>query len=569
MPNQRRAQERDALRERAERIAAELPPSRATKDVKSLLYELQLHDLELAAQCEELRETQLELERSRESYRELYDEAPVAYLTCTPSGRIERANPCLAELLGTTLTDLVGTAFPRFATAEHRDTFYQHARRLEHEPAASCQMQLITAEGEFRDVRLDSRGRHGAAGELTRLRICVVDLTEQKRTERQISELTEHNRRDTEQLRINKLEAVGLLAGGIAHDFNNLLTGITGNIALARRDPARADDLLRRADAATHRAALLTQQLLTFARGGEPVKSMLQMGALIQEVAEFSLHGSNVRLELDLSRDLWPVRADRGQLFQVIQNLVTNANEAMESGGRLRITARNLRPGEAGLPELEPGRYVHLMLQDEGVGIGLSEQSRIFDPYFTTKAQGSGLGLATAHSIVRRHGGAMTVVSRPQEGTTMQVYLPAACDMPVAAEAPPRLVSSPVQRRRLLVMDDDNAVRDVIAGYLASLGHEVDTVSDGRAALAAYRGGQAKGRPYDVVILDLTVPGGMGGRETVGALLSLNPQVRCIVASGYSDDAVLSDPARYGFRGVARKPFDVADLSAAIEAALR
>jgi PAS domain S-box-containing protein len=555
-----------SLRERAERHLRAAPqPGSARDEAGRLVHELEIHQVELSMQNEELQRAQLELEHSHAELLTLYDQAPVGYLTCTPAGHILRANPCLAELLDTTVTELVGTSFPRFAATDYHDAFHLHAMALRGTTVSSCEIQLVSCAGSRRVVRLDSRAERDENGSMTRMKICVIDLTEQKRAEARTRELSERNRRESDQFLTSKLESVGMLAGGIAHDFNNLLTGILGNAGLARSNPAQADELLEEVEAAARRAAALANQLLTFAKGGQPVKKAIQLAGLIAETAQLCLRESKVRLVLALAPDLWSVDGDEGQLCQVIRSLVMNAKEAMPDGGTLVIGADNVTLDEGEVPSLSLGRHVRIRIEDEGMGIREVDRLRVFDPYFTTKGGRSGLGLATAFSMVHKHGGLVVAASRPSGGTAMLVYLPATSDAAPAGRPASRSAPDPRRHGRVLVMDDEASLRRLILRILSGKGLDVDVVGDGRAAVDAYRKGLAAGQPYDVVILDLTVPGGMGGLEALVQLRAADPMVQAIAVSGYSDSPVMSKPAHYGFAGVLKKPFSPSDLTSLIE----
>jgi len=373
-------------------------------------------------------------------------------------------------------------------------------------------------------------------------------------------------------LRIDRLESLGILAGGIAHDFNNFLTAILGNLSMARialeRDGigGRIPEMLREAEDSTVRATSLTDQLLTFAKGGIPVKSVLQLPELIRNCAEFALSGSPVSLELDIAPDLRPVEADPGQLGRVLDNLVINAKQAMPDGGVLLVSADNVAIEAGASDGLRPGDFVRIRVTDEGTGIHPRFLGRVFDPYFTTKQKGSGLGLSTVYSIVTRHDGTVLVDSTPGRGTTFTVLLPAA-DRPAhgAAAATP---TGRLRPSRILVMDDQESVLRTASRMLGTMGHDVTCAEDGEAAVSACRRALDAGTPFDLVILDLTVPGGMGGVETLDALRRFWPGVRAVASSGYSTDAVLADPASYGFAGILRKPYTVEDLARCLRRAL-
>jgi signal transduction histidine kinase/ActR/RegA family two-component response regulator len=377
-------------------------------------------------------------------------------------------------------------------------------------------------------------------------------------------------RLQAEMQRAHTLESLGVLAGGIAHDFNNLLTGVLGNLTLAQRmvaDDSRVMKRLEDAERAALRSRDLTRQLLTFAKGGAPVRQLASLRETVSEVVGFVLSGSAVRPNLRIASDLWLAEVDVGQVAQVVQNLVINALQAMPGGGTVDVTLENERRGEAdGLP-LAPGAYVRLEVRDRGVGIAPEQLPRIFDPFFTTKATGSGLGLTTAYAIARRHGGHIEVQSAVGKGSRFILRLPAVPEGAPAARRAPTPVGE-ASRSRILVMDDEPAVRGVIADLLRALGHEAVVAEDGEAALAAWRRARQDGRPFDVVILDLTVPGRMGGRQVVLEMRAVDPDVRALVSSGYSDDPVLSDPGEYGFAGVLKKPYTLDEVARALGTAI-
>ncbi|NPV06791.1 MAG: PAS domain S-box protein [Anaerolineae bacterium] len=383
-------------------------------------------------------------------------------------------------------------------------------------------------------------------------------------------DVTEKHRLERELQRASKLEAIGLLAGGIAHDFNNLLTAIGGNLALAGMSleaDEEAKESLAEAEKATYRARDLTQQLLTFAKGGAPIKETASLVELLRESTGFALRGSPVRCHFDIPEDLWPVEIDRGQISQVVNNLVINAVEAMPGGGFIKVSAENVHLDGEDLP-LAPGDYVKVVVQDHGVGIAPDRLDQVFDPYFSTKESGSGLGLATSYSIVRRHNGHIAVESEVGRGSTFQVFLPA---LPYAERAQKPAPPPPPDQRpkgRVLVMDDEESVRRVVKKTLERLGYEAEVVPEGEAAIRAYLEARGRGKGFDAVIMDLTVPGGMGGKEAARALHSADPQVRIIASSGYSNDPVMSESAAYGFSGVIAKPYRVGDLDGVLRRVL-
>jgi two-component system, cell cycle sensor histidine kinase and response regulator CckA len=386
-------------------------------------------------------------------------------------------------------------------------------------------------------------------------------------------DVTQEKRQEEEMIKSARIESLGLLAGGIAHDFNNLLTAMLGNVSLAKMlaEPgSKVHSLLGQTEKASVRARHLTQQLLTFAKGGTPVKSLVSLQGLLVEAADFALSGSQVKCAFELAEDLWPVEVDEGQFAQVIQNLLLNAVQAMPAGGGVRITGENLRLTADAIPALPAGRYVRIAVRDRGRGIAKQDMGKIFDPYFTTKELGHGLGLTICYSIIQKHHGHIAVESQEGEGTTFLLYLPAS-EKRFAAPATSRekREAEGPGRGRILVMDDEDVVRDVAAQMITFLGYQVAESRDGEEALAMYAAAREAGRPFDAVLMDLTIPGGLGGKETMEKLLVLDPGVRGIVSSGYANDPIMADYRRYGFCGVAPKPYSMKELAAALETVLK
>jgi PAS domain S-box-containing protein len=387
-----------------------------------------------------------------------------------------------------------------------------------------------------------------------------------------LRDVTERKRIEEERLTTGKLESLGTLAGGIAHDLNNILTIISGNIGLAQIEaPTESFNLLSflsRAGEAAQQAAQLSTQLLTFSKGGAPRKRVAWISDLVAQAAEFSLHGSNLRSEVDMPEKLWKLDIDPAQIEQVINALIINAREAMPCGGTVHLSASNMDVDEKTNLPLRAGRYVRVQVMDNGSGIDPKSVSRIFDPYFTTKAAASGLGLSISYSIIKRHGGVLQLESTSSDGSTFAFYLPATDAEAQATEPTLPNESFNFSHRRVLVMDDEAAIRDLTAELLGTLGYDVTAVADGIDALKTYEQAMRRSESFHAVILDATVRGGLGGLATIERLRNLDPSVIAIICSGYSDEAALAEFLSYGFRAALPKPFTRYELATVLQRAL-
>lgn len=371
-------------------------------------------------------------------------------------------------------------------------------------------------------------------------------------------DMTDRLKIEQELLRVEKLNSLGVLAGGIAHDFNNILTGLFGNLELAKRTAPADGKVVKyvdRARSSMDRAVKLTEQLLTFAKGGAPIKEPVFIGDVIIDTAEFSLRGSNIKLETKIDENLHYVCADKGQLSQVIGNLVINAQQAMSTGGTISIEAQNV-----------DREIVQISVRDEGSGIPEAQIDKIFDPYFTTKENGNGLGLASTHSIIQRHGGQITVDSAVGEGTVFNIYLQTAeQEQPATIRSTENGVPESLQSSgSILVVDDDETVGKVLLEMLGEMGFEVVFMESGERAAGCFAERLTEQAPFDLVITDLTIPGGMDGLETAQAIWKLDPEVQIIISSGYANNRLLADYSQHGFAGIVTKPYRFAELETAV-----
>ena len=550
------------LRQRAEarlseRGTAADRPIKET-DLRRLLHELQVHHIELEMQNEELQQARDSMEAGLEKFSDLYDFAPVGFLTLDREGTVREANLTTASLLGIERSRLVNRRFGLWLSPADVPAFNAFLTRVfESKAGQSCEVTLLR-EGK---PPVAARIEAVVAASGQECRAMLDDITEQKRTEE-------------DRLILNKLESTGILAAGIAHDFNNLLTMILLNLELAQTLIPPGEELAHRLEQAKQAglmAAGLTRQLASFGAGGAPVRKPALLAGLIEASVRLAVSGSVVRCDFSLAEDLWPAEVDAGQIGQVIRNLVLNAREAKPAGGVISVRAENEVLGPQGNPSLPSGDYVRISITDWGGGIPKEVLPRIFDPYFSTKQRGTqkgmGLGLTICHTIIQKHGGAIAVESEPGVGTTFRIHLPASRMLLQKEKA--FVPSGVLGHGRILVMDDEEVIRKLVRRLLQEMGHEVELVEDGQSAVGAYESARGQGRPFDAVILDLTIRDGIGGQETIRELLKIDPAVKAIVMSGYPNDPAVLEPERYGFEGVLTKPFDKLKLGAVLSLVLR
>ena len=375
-------------------------------------------------------------------------------------------------------------------------------------------------------------------------------------------ELSMKKMMDVELLKIQKLKSLQLFSGGIAHDFNNILTTMLGTISLLEMKMGPADELYRYISVlmnATNRACDLTKQLLNFSKDGKPEKKTTCVKELIGEAAEFGSKGSNIKYVQDVPDDLWFADVDYGQIVQVLHNLVINAGQAMPDGGTVRLLAANETICDLDPVALDPGRYVKIAVVDEGTGIKDENINKIFDPYFTTKEKGTGLGLVSAYSIIKKHGGLLAVESEYGRGTTFLIYLLASESEAKGSEPDEDLWLT--TKGNVLVMDDDESIREFLKEALMSLGYNADLAKEGSEAIDKYVTAKASGHPFDAILMDITIPGGMGAKDTIDRLIKIDPKVKAIVSSGYPNDPIMVEFHKYGFKGTVDKPYTYKGLS--------
>jgi two-component system cell cycle sensor histidine kinase/response regulator CckA len=489
------------------------------------------------------------LRESEERFRLMAETSLDCILQTNQHGMLLYASPAIKNMLGYEPKEVEGKHFS-FAISP------SHSSRVQESFKKATKGEVV------RNVEVDLLKR---SGDTVSVEINMVPVT----TRQEVNlfsiarDVTERKQMIAEHERMAKLESMGTLAGGLAHDFNNLLTVIMGNITLSMAclgPESAAFERLEEAGKASSRAKELSQQLLTFAKGGAPIKKRVSISDLLMESTKFALRGSNVKSSFSIPDDLWVAEADEGQISQAINNIAINAVQAMPNGGIVKVWARNLVIDDKSVLSLTCGKYIEIAIEDHGTGISKEHISRIFDPYFTTKNKSSGLGLATAHSIINKHGGHIAVDSEIGVGTIVHVYLPASKNQTSNSRSKQATTRIPIGEGKILVMDDEEMIRDMLGQMLGFLGYEVEVTSHGEEAIEKYAEAKEAGKPFDAVILDLTIPGNMGGKEAIKKLLEIDPGVKAIVSSGYSDDPIMANCSGYGFSAVAAKPYDVVEM---------
>ena len=493
------------------------------------------------------------LKKTARKYHTLVENLPVAAYTTDSAGIVISANPAMVKMFLADSKEEIYTipVSQRYRDPDDREHFLTELR--EKGKVDNYEMQLIRGDGSPFWASVSANVTLNELDEIQFIDGIIRDISSVKALEAEI-------------VKAQKLESIGILAGGIAHDFNNIMAAVLGNISLAKlysSDNSKVQSKLEEAEKASLRASELTRQLLTFSKGGQPVRRVSSIHKILKESAAFASIGSEVKVIFDLSEDLWSVEVDEAQIGQAVNNMVINAIHAMPGGGEIKIGAANhLFDFENDL-SIKPGQYLRVSILDRGSGISPDILDNIFDPYFTTKPKGSGLGLATVYSIIRNHGGRILVDSSSDKGTEFVFYLP-------AVERKPEEFMQPATSggkngyAKILVMDDEVSVLEVVSEILEHHGYQVDTVTDGLEAVKKYRTAFDTKEAYDLLIMDITVPGGIGGVEALRQILTIDSTAKAIVASGYANNTVMANYQEFGFVDSMIKPFRLETLLEAV-----
>ncbi len=505
----------------------------------------------------ERRQTEAALRQSEEKFRKFFEMSPIGIiiypieLECLNKPlAFATFNSAFHNFFGYTREELNSKSIAELSYSEDLDKNYELSQELREGKRINYRMEkrYIKKSGEIVWGYINSTILRNVHHEPSQIITILVDINERKKMEE-------------EQLKIEKLESVGILAGGIAHDFNNIMTSIAGNISLAKMSSdlgRNTYEILADTEEACRSAKDLTSQLLTFSKGNAPIKKVLSIAEQLRDSARIVLRGTKVNCEFSLPDNLWAVEVDEGQINQVIFNLLINASQAMPEGGTIRVSAENVDVDEQNaLPLINRG-YVKITFEDHGVGIPKEQLHKIFDPYFTTKQKGTGLGLSSTYSIIKNHDGYIEVKSAVNSGTIFHVYLPA-----LKGEFPPENRKKPSIRTgegKILLMDDDQNILSTVGKTLTKIGYKVELAKDGTEAIDHYKDALSD-EPFDAVIMDLTIREWMGGKEAIGELLKIDPGAKVIVSSGYSTDKIMANFKEYGFCGVIIKPYQIEALS--------
>jgi PAS domain S-box-containing protein len=508
----------------------------------------------------EHRQMQEALQDSNQKLNAVINASPLAIKCLDKGGNVTQWNKAAELLTGWGAEEVMGSFTPLILDYNLHHFWDMRKRLNRNEPVSGLETRIKRKDGRSIEVEIFVAPLYDKKGHMNGTLTILQDITERKRLEDQLQ-------------MASKMETIGILAGGIAHDYNNILTVMAGNISLAQiylgSNVDKVSEKIKEIERAVLQAKELTRQLATFSKGGAPAKEILPLKRFLRNTVSLSLRGSSVKENFSLAGNLHLVQMDEGQIRQALNNIIINAVQAMPQGGRIWVEAENYNFEEN--PDrhvsLDKGDYVKITIRDQGPGIPESDIKKIFDPLYSTKPQGSGLGLTTAFSIVQRHGGTITVESRAGVGTAFNIYLPASAKKRARKET--RAKDLVKGRGKILIMDDEEPIRKVVAEMLAYLGYETRAAMDGAEALQMYKKAMEEGSSFDAVIMDLTVPGGMGGQEAMEKLRLLDPEVKAIVSSGYSDGPVMSNYREHGFQGITLKPYKAEELSRALEKVLK
>ncbi|MEQ8152283.1 MAG: ATP-binding protein [Smithellaceae bacterium] len=501
------------------------------------------------------------LQEKGTKYREIFENAIEGIYQTTTEGRFLNANPAIARILGYESPAELMAAIADIDRQVYADSSQrQEIKRLLQEDGIvkDFEAQFIRKDKSKIWVAINANIIMDEESNKKFYQVFATDITEKKRLENQL-------------LQEKKMETIGTLAGGIAHDFNNLLAAVYGYIEMAKEDlpyGSRAYNYLLNAERSAQQAAELTKRLITFSKGGGPVKSLCDISGLLKDAVINEKTAKSVKKKFIVPDDLWLTEVDGGQIVQVIRNITVNAAEAMQEDGVLTVSAENVKVPFRNHLQLPEGLYIRITISDTGKGISAEDMTLIFDPYYSTKQRGAqkgmGLGLALCYSIISRHKGCITVESKPGRGSTFQIYLPAMTRDKAPGKATLQEIIPGLQKR-IMVMDDEEAIRDMTGKLLESMGCQVTIVNDGVQAIDQYKKARAANQSYDLVILDLTIKGGMGGVQTMEELLKIDPQVKAIIFSGFNDDPVIENYSNYGFLAALTKPFTRKEIQAVLE----
>lgn len=496
------------------------------------------------------------LKQNEQRFRLIVETMPSLLVITDKEGKNLYVSPNCKEITGYNPEELVNN----FIWWVHEDDM-NRAKKVfeksfkEHTDGRNFEYKAVKKDGKIWYASSSWEPIINEKGDFQGMILQTIDISDKKIMEEEIA-------------KAQKLESIGILAGGIAHDFNNFLTGIIGNISLAKLKTDPKDEvyeILTESEKAAHSAKTLTQQLLTFSKGGIPIKEETDIRDLIRDSTNFAIVGSNIKCEFDLPENLWKVVIDIAQMNQVVNNIILNALESIPEEGTITIKAENSKIKKGSKIPLKKGDYVKITFKDTGSGIPDENIHKIFDPFFTTKEDGSGLGLATVFSIIKKHKGFIQVESEVGKGTAFHIYLPASVDSKKEKRKKEKEEEIMKFSGRILIMDDKSFIRKSAKRALNIYGYEVAGAEDGEKALSLYKEAMAEGKPYDVVILDLTVPGAMGGLKTLKELRKIDPDVRAIVSSGYSDDPVMSEYKKFGFNSIIKKPYEYHELAETVK----